>query len=414
MKKFYAFLATMLVAMFSFSSMAEDPYVFVGAWNGWDISGAPEFVQQADGTYKIEKIEKIAGAFKVVKGHDWTKPAYGSNGSTINLGTEYAMKLGGGDVSFSNSISSYANCSLTLRVDGGNLYLTINGAEASVEVGVWCLCGAFNGWSTADAPEFTKTAEGIYEITIPEMSGEFGIIADHSWNICFKKNSSGGDIELNVPYQLGSGDNLRFADSELVYINCKFVLNTTGSTATLTATVDDVMVPETSYQLVGEYNGWNIGSGDMTMVSEGLYEISLDSFAGEFKITKNHSWNDALCTNGSAVVLNEPYYPSISSYDNNNIVIGDGSEIKNFYLTLDVTDEQNPVIIAMDNSGAELVEINSVAVSAQGGVISVAGAEGAAVYTAGGALVGTGNSTSVAPGLYIVKVGDMVRKVVVK
>ena len=57
MKKFYAFLATMLVAMFSFSSMAEDPYVFVGAWNGWDISGAPEFVQQADGTYKIEKIE---------------------------------------------------------------------------------------------------------------------------------------------------------------------------------------------------------------------------------------------------------------------------------------------------------------------------------------------------------------------
>ena len=58
MKKFYAFLATMLVAMFSFSAMAEDPYVFVGAWNGWDISGAPEFVQPADRTYKIEKIEK--------------------------------------------------------------------------------------------------------------------------------------------------------------------------------------------------------------------------------------------------------------------------------------------------------------------------------------------------------------------
>ena len=58
MRKFYVFLATMLVAMFSFGAMAEDPYVFVGAYNSWDLAGAPEFVKQADGTYKIDKIDK--------------------------------------------------------------------------------------------------------------------------------------------------------------------------------------------------------------------------------------------------------------------------------------------------------------------------------------------------------------------
>lgn len=414
MRKFYVFLATMLVAMFSFGAMAEDPYVFVGACNSWDLAGAPEFVKQADGTYKIDKIDKIVGAFKVVKGHDWSKPQYASNGSAIDVGVEYKLKPGGGDLSFTNSSVSYADCSLTLRVDGSDHYLTITGTPKAVEVGVWCLCGSFNEWAIGSAPEFTKTAEDIYEITVGELSGEFGIFADHAWDISFKKNASGESLELNVPYSLGSGKDLCFADPATVYVNCKLVLNTTGGVATLTATAESVVEATPGYQLVGDYNGWKLETGEMTMVSDGHYEIALESFAGEFKITKNRSWNNALCSNGTAMALNEEYLPIISSDSGNNLVINQGEEITDFHLYVDVTDNKNPKITATGVSGNKLVEIDGVGVKAHDGVISVSGTDSVAVYTAGGAIISTSGDTAVAPGLYIVKAGSKVLKVVVR
>lgn len=403
---FVALVATALV------NRAETVYCFVGAFNGWSETAAPEFVKQADGTYKIDNIDEIVGAFKVIENHSWNV-GYASNGSALKIGEEYKLTKGGKDISFANSSASYKNCSLTLRIDGSDLYLTINGTETAVEVGAWCLCGIWNGWKIETAPEFTKTADGIYEITVDDFYGQFGIFADHAWNISFKKNESGASVVLGQPYVLGSGEDLALENPSMHYTNCKMVLNTTGTQATLTVTADGGTEPTPEYQLVGDYNGWKLEAGDMTMVSDGRYEISLESFSGEFKITKNRSWDNALCTNGEAVTIGESYYPAISA-QGKNMIIGDGSEVTDFKLALDVTDASNPVFTVSGTGGAQLVALDSVKVKVSAGTISVSGAERVAVYTTSGTLVSTAATTTVPSGLYIVKAGSKVHKVAVK
>lgn len=411
MRKFL--LSLVAIVATALAGMAEPVYCFVGAFNGWNKDAAPEFVQQADGTYKIDNIAEIVGAFKVIEDHSWNV-GYASNGSTLNIGEEYKLQKGGGDVSFTKSASSFTNCSLTLRKDGDDLYLTINGTEQMPEVGVWCLCGIWNGWNIGEAPEFTKVSENVFEINVAEFWGTFGIFADHSWNISFKKNATGANVVLGEPYVLGAGQDLCTDNQDMHYTNVKMVLDLSGENATLTMTAESGAEPTPGYQLVGAYNGWALESGDMTLVGEGLYEIELDKMAGEFKITKNRSWNNAIVSNGSAVEIGVPYYASVSSESGNNLIIGDGSEITDFKLSLDVTNAEEPVFTVTGLSGAGLVASDAAKVKVQGGTISVAGAENVAVYTTAGTLVSKAASSTVASGLYIVVADGKVQKVAVK
>ena len=65
-------------------------------------------------------------------------------------------------------------------------------------------------------------------------------------------------------------------------------------------------------------------------------------------------------------------------------------------------------------SGTGKVANDAVKVAVNGGVISVTGAENVAIYNAAGALVSTSTQANVPAGLYIVKAGKNVQKVMVK
>ena len=94
--------------------------------------------------------------------------------------------------------------------------------------------------------------------------------------------------------------------------------------------------------------------------------------------------------------------------------ISEAEPLLNVKFTLNVTKADAPTLLVTGTTGAEKVAKDAVKVAVNGGVISVVGAENVAIYNAAGALVSTSAQANVPAGLYIVKAGKNVQKVIVK
>ena len=221
------------------------------------------------------------------------------------------------------------------------------------------------------------------------------------------------------PYTLAAGDNgnVKFASTDEVYNDVTFVLDMSGEAPILTGTAGSTVEVEATYQLMGDCTSWDFAyAPTFTKVGEGIYEYQADSFYGTFKITKNGAWAGSLCSNGNAVVVGETYYPNNDNQPNNMLIdgISEAEPLLNVKFTLNVTKADAPTLLVTGTTGAEKVAKDAVKVAVNGGVISVAGAENVAIYNAAGALVSTSAQANVPAGLYIVKAGKNVQKVIVK
>ena len=123
-----------------------------------------------------------------------------------------------------------------------------------------------------------------------------------------------------------------------------------------------------------------------------------------------------MCSNGNAVVVGETYFPKNDNNPNDMWIDGIDADnpLTNVKFTLNVTKADAPTLLVTGTTGAEKVAKDAVKVAVNGGVISVAGAENVAIYNAAGALVSTSAQANVPAGLYIVKAGKNVQKVIVK
>ena len=210
--------------------------------------------------------------------------------------------------------------------------------------------------------------------------------------------------------------NISLSNTNVLYKDVVFVLDMSGEAPTLTGTAGSTVELVATYQLMGESTSWSFADAPtFTKVSEGVYELQRDKFYGIFKITKNGVWDGSICTNGNAVVVGETYLPN---NNNGSDMWIDGIDadnpLTNVKFTLNVTKADAPTLLVTGTTGAEKVAKDAVKVAVNGGVISVAGAENVAIYNAAGALVSTSAQANVPAGLYIVKAGKNVQKVIVK
>ena len=394
------------------ASYAPRTLSLVGAFNDWNITEAPEFEKQEDGTYVVQVDVLKAGGFKIVEGHNWGDPEFASSGAPVVIGEEYQLVNGGGNLVVGNGILNYNDCKLTLREDGDNLLLTLEATPGTCTVTSWSLVGEWNGWGIGDSnAEMTKVSETQYTIEFNEFSGQFGIFESGNWNTGFKSKDNVGVI-IGEEYILGQDGNILIEDGKKIY-NCKITFNIYSDKCTIL--VEGELDANDQYYLTGFFNGWDPSATAFTAVGEGIYELMLDSFSGEFKITKNGTWAGSLSTNGALVVVGETYYPSTTDVNNMSIEgVTDEDPLTNCKFTLNVAEPGKPTLLVTGTTGAEKVAKDGVKVMVSTGVISVAGAEGVAIYNAAGTLISTSAKANVPAGLYIVKAGKTVQKVVVR
>lgn len=396
-----------------FVASYETPFSLVGKFNEWAIGTAPDMTWQLDGSYKIE-LGDFFGDFKIVQGHAWGEAIeYCSNGAQVNVGEEYVLANGGDNLSLSGS-GYCEDCVITVRKDGESVVMTVTGTPVDEP---YIIVGDYNGWKLETAAQFRVQQDGTLKTdAIEEFKGAFKIVKGRwNWNTQFGTNGSA--FAMGEPYALvQNANNVTFASTDEVYNDVTFVLDMSGDAPILTGTAGSTVEVEATYQLMGDCTSWEFADAPtFTKVGEGIYEYQADSFYGRFKIAKNGVWLGSLGTNGNAVVVGETYYPS--NNDGPDMLIDGISEAEpllNVKFTLNVTKADAPTLLVTGTTGAEKVAKDAVKVAVNGGVISVAGAENVAIYNAAGALVSTSAQANVPAGLYIVKAGKNVQKVIVK
>lgn len=397
-----------------FVASYETPFTFVGTLNGWAIETAPDMTWQLDGSYKI-KLGDFFGDFKIVQGHAWDGAIeYCSNGAQVNLGEEYFLANVGGNLSLSGS-GYCEDCVITVRKDGESVVMTVTGTPVDEP---YIIVGDYNGWKLETAAQFRVQQDGTLKTdAIEEFKGEFKIVKGRwNWNTEFGTN--GSTFAMGEPYALvQNANNVKFASTDEVYNDVTFVLDMSGDAPILTGTAGSTVEVEATYQLMGDCTSWYFADAPtFTKVGEGIYEYQADSFYGRFKIAKNGAWAGSLSSNGNAVVVGETYYPNNDNSPNDMLIdgISEAEPLLNVKFTLNVTKADAPTLLVTGTTGAEKVANDAVKVAVNGGVISVAGAENVAIYNAAGALVSTSAQANVPAGLYIVKAGKNVQKVIVK
>lgn len=397
-----------------FVASYETPFSLVGKFNEWAIGTAPDMTWQLDGSYKIE-LGDFFGEFKIVQGHAWDGAIeYCSNGAQVNVGEEYVLANGGGNLSLSGS-GYCEDCVITVRKDGESVVMTVTGTPVDEP---YIIVGDYNGWKLETAAQFRVQQDGSLKTdAIEEFKGEFKIVKGRqNWNTEFGTN--GSTFAMGEPYTLvQNANNVTFASTDEVYNDVTFVLDMSGDAPILTGTAGSTVEVEATYQLMGDCTSWDFAyAPTFTKVGEGIYEYQADSFYGTFKITKNGAWAGSLCSNGNAIVVGETYYPNNDNKPNNMLIdgISEAEPLLNVKFTLNVTKADAPTLLVTGTTGAEKVAKDAVKVAVNGGVISVAGAENVAIYNAAGALVSTSAQANVPAGLYIVKAGKNVQKVIVK
>ena len=398
-----------------FVASYETPFSLVGKFNEWAIGTAPDMTWQLDGSYKIE-LGYFHGEFKIVQGHAWNGAIeYCSNGAQVNLGEEYELVQANGGGNLSLSGSGYCeDCVITVRKDGESVVMTVTGTPVDEP---YIIVGDYNGWKLETAAQFRVQQDGTLKTdAIEEFKGAFKIVKGR-WNWDTQFGTNGSAFAMGEPYALvQNANNVTFASTDEVYNDVTFVLDMSGDAPILTGTAGSTVEVEATYQLMGDCTSWEFADAPtFTKVGEGIYEYQADSFYGRFKIAKNGVWLGSLGTNGNAVVVGETYYPS--NNDGPDMLIDGISEAEpllNVKFTLNVTKADAPTLLVTGTTGAEKVAKDAVKVAVNGGVISVAGAENVAIYNAAGALVSTSAQANVPAGLYIVKAGKNVQKVIVK
>lgn len=172
MKKFLLMVCALAAGIVA---QATD-YYLIGGFNGWKESDAScLFTAASDGTYVLDYEGDLTSGFKINDG-TWKNDAvnFGSNGSALQLGQPYTMKVGGStkDIALTEKI---VNPHLVLNVaDPSNPVLTITGQSQEVEY-KYGVHGEIFGdpkWSTLDMVE---NESGKWVLTAEVVAGGFGI-----------------------------------------------------------------------------------------------------------------------------------------------------------------------------------------------------------------------------------------------
>jgi hypothetical protein len=174
------------------------------------------------------------------------------------------------------------------------------------------------------------------------------------------------------------------------------------STVWLDGNTDDVY--DEHVYLRGQFNNWDV-SDKMEYLGDNTYRLSNITFSGEFKIA-TEDWSTVnYGSNGAPAYLNQPYIMVRNTNDN----VHSGEDFNNVTVTFNSASGE---LLISDEAGVAMAVDDSFAVD--GNVVTYPGH--ITVYDIAGRVVVAGDTRVAIPssGIYLVKYGDSVAKVIVK
>ena len=219
-------------------SVVEVPYYLIGAFNGWSLETAVEFVD-VNGVLTAN-VADLSGTFKVIKDRKWGTE-YCSNGEGVVLGEDYVMPLGGQNIALANPFGGYRDAVLTLTISGDEHILKLVSGTFNKMQADWFVPGSWQGatWACNDAAKMTPVdgQANTYELLFAEFAGEFKVVYG-DWAVEFgAAKDSGEQWNVNTPIELSFPcDNMKPEDPEAVYqdVTITLVVDYDNVAATLT------------------------------------------------------------------------------------------------------------------------------------------------------------------------------------
>ena len=292
MKKFYCALAAAAMAL---TANAAD-YYLIGGFNGWTTSDSNcKFVEKSATEYELNFDGTLTSGFKINDG-TWSNDNvnFGSNGSKLEIGVPYTMKVGGSttDIAIEGAVE---NPTLVLNVsDPSAPTLLIKGESSEVENG-YVLWGNFSGGDAWEGIELkNESGKFVADATVEKCN--FGIkVVVAGTDTQTGWIASAGDATVNVgtamPLKV-DGTNFSLPAGDY-----SFSFDVAAMTLTVTNAGGDTPNPPTppvsdakDLYLVGDINGWDMPGLPFTRV-DNVYTIELeDGLTGQWKITDGEGW----------------------------------------------------------------------------------------------------------------------------
>lgn len=227
-------------------SVVEVPYYLIGAFNGWSLESAVEFVD-VNGVLTAN-VADLSGTFKVIKERKWGTE-YCSNGEGVVLGEDYVMPLGGQNIALANPFGGYRDAVLTLTISGDEHILKLVSGTFYIAQNDWFVPGSWQGatWACNDAAKMTPVdgQANTYELLLAEFTGEFKVVYGN-WAVEFgAAKGSGEQWNVNTPIELSFPcDNMKPEDPEAVYqdVTITLVVDYDNVAATLTIATEGTAV----------------------------------------------------------------------------------------------------------------------------------------------------------------------------
>lgn len=219
-------LFTLFMSLFALATMAsaQDTYVVVGDYNGWNLNDNLITFSENDGGYVAEAAEFKTGAsgFKIIKNPSitgWTYQ-YGIS-APIATGKNYNLAwIESGDGG--NIHLGFAGNDVTLHNVKFEFHLSSEGTLDSFKVTAdeeititdqsevhdkYIMVGTFQGWSFENNPlEFEYQGGNVYTASIDEIYSDWKIVRNNSWGSAF--GGAGMNLEPGNTYNLVKGGDL--------------------------------------------------------------------------------------------------------------------------------------------------------------------------------------------------------------
>lgn len=276
----------------------------------------------------------------------------------------------------------------------------------------------------------TKISAGVFELNDVTIysSGTYGYIAftatpGETWAICnsHRYGPAASDTKLAV------GDNAicRIADGSYAVDpgTYSFKLDLNTGVLTVTEQKEPVVYPEILYA-IGTINGWNPADGSYPIQ---LVDGSTAKYEGNVPFASGENWlafGSVLSSNWDVFNANKfgPVADGVElALNTPDMIIKTADNAFKFNATEAFTakisiDLEAGTILVTKATGTESVEVAAAKIVAGAGEISVVGeAQSIEVYTIGGSLVSTGETTVACPaGIYVVVLDGKATKVVVR
>jgi hypothetical protein len=325
MKKNFTLILVALFAMVGLKAQAA-MYLVGDAFNGWNTSGNVVMSTDDNNIYYYTADLTAGKYFAFFKDNEgWSNqrgPEAGNNSApsgdweNTTSGGSWRVATSGTYLIQYNYSTDQAKIAIAQQAqfDPAQRKFAVTGA-------------AFGGWNMPPtaAQTFTNNGDGTYTLVYEgATAGQFKLSGvgindefDSGWGVfnggCLYNGSLAiGDNALSA----GNTGNMNFPVGGNVTLT---ISNVTESSCSLNITVNEEVIPDKAYYLIGAVNDWNDDTKIPFVENDGVFTLT-QTFSGEFKIKdENGNWL------GGGVTLTAEN-PSVTLAEGDNLVLTDESE----------------------------------------------------------------------------------------